>query len=162
VLGSGYPPAGVYKYQNGTLTVVADGSTAIPGHPVDPNNPQQARFVDLGHVVSLSGNDVAFQGGNPYTGWYGVYRTSNGAVQKVADPGTTIPGTSDNFFVWSFVSPSIGGIGGSSTVAFTGTDSPFVQNPRGQGGVYCTTSSGWDVHKRYQLLVVEWASGRGR
>lgn len=118
---------GVYASINGSLTRIADTTTAIPGGtgsftaiPVDPN---------------LSGDGVAFMG-NGSGGQQGIYRGAlSGSLTKVADKNTAIPGGTGNFTSFIPGDPVIPGdpilpaIDGAS-VAFFGAGSG------GQQGVY--------------------------
>ncbi|MES1245807.1 MAG: hypothetical protein ABUT39_29640 [Acidobacteriota bacterium] len=84
---------GVYRYGDGGLQVIADHTTSIPGG--EPN-----RFLSFGDVAVHQG-EVLFGGGNHYyfAVWHqdGLYRAAGGAVTRVVDAATPIPGGSGNF-----------------------------------------------------------------
>jgi hypothetical protein len=84
---------GVYRYSDDGLQVIADHTTTIPGG--EPN-----RFVSFGDVAVHQG-EVLFGGGNHYyfAVWHqeGLYRAAGGAVTRVVDAATPIPGGSGNF-----------------------------------------------------------------
>ncbi|NQU12468.1 hypothetical protein HQ590_16860 [bacterium] len=112
----GYDPDsrdGMYT-ANGTLTVVADEDTAIPGGT--------GNFTGMGEFAALSGNTMAFHG-NGSGGQHGIY-TGNGALTAVADLTTTVPGGTGNFTI--LVEPVISG----GTVVFAGYGSD------GENGIY--------------------------
>jgi hypothetical protein len=85
--------AGVYRYGDGGLQVIADQTTTIPGR--EPNH-----FVSFGEVAVHQG-EVLFGGGTHYYfgAWQeeGLYRAAGGAVTRVVDAATPIPGGSGNF-----------------------------------------------------------------
>jgi hypothetical protein len=107
---------GVYVYRSGTLNVVADTHTAIPGgtgnFTVAPTDP------------CTSGDAVAFVG-NGSSGQQGVYLSIAGALSTVADTHTAIPGGFGNFTTIP-TDPCING----NRVAFVGNGCG------GQQGVY--------------------------
>jgi len=76
---------GIYTFKAGTLGVVADLSTAIPGGSGTFTN---RGFFD---IVSLGGGDVAFRGEDS-SGQLGVYTFIAGTLGVVADTNTPIPG----------------------------------------------------------------------
>src|SRR6185295_12427542 len=84
---------GVYRYGDGGLQVIADHTTIIPGR--EPNH-----FVSFGDVAVHQG-EVLFGGGSHYyfAVWHqeGLYRAAGGAVTRVVDTATPIPGGSGNF-----------------------------------------------------------------
>lgn len=128
--GPNYSPASVFAYKNGQLSVVADGSTPIPQGPTVGDPPQPMPFVVFGSV-SVSGDDVAFWGGTPYSPVsYGIYRRSltGGGVGRVANNYDGIPNTGDLFYPNAFGAPVVS----DGRVAFTGAN---WASPR-EGGVY--------------------------
>jgi hypothetical protein len=107
---------GVYARINGSLTKIADTTTAIPGGtgsftaiPVDP---------------IISGDDVVFVG-NGSGGQQGVYLSKAGSLSVIADTQTAIPNGVGKFVAIP-QEPTIGG----DRVAFVGFGSG------GQQGVY--------------------------
>ncbi|UCC30611.1 MAG: IPTL-CTERM sorting domain-containing protein [Phycisphaerales bacterium] len=77
---------GVYTDIGGTLNVVADGGTMIPG------GSGTFSFLD---AVSLDGGDVAFRGFG--VGELGIYTEISSSLSVVADLDTAIPGGTGNF-----------------------------------------------------------------
>ena len=85
---------GLYTDIGGTLSVVANSSTAMPGG---------AGTFSSFDTVSLDGGDVAFRGFG--SGKLGIYTEISGTLDLVADTNTAIPGGTGNFT--SFGSASI-------------------------------------------------------
>ncbi|MGF1641987.1 MAG: choice-of-anchor tandem repeat NxxGxxAF-containing protein [Rhodospirillales bacterium] len=112
---------GIYSTVGGTLNVVADRNTPIPGGT--------GTFYSFNPAVSLGGATVAFRA------YGGIYGTVGGTLGVVADQATRIPGSSRTFF--SFSEPHVSRDGGS--VAFMGRDEiAHEDTPRGEGreGIY--------------------------
>jgi hypothetical protein len=84
---------GVYRYGDGGLQVIADHTTTVPGG--EPNH-----FLSFGDVAVHQGA-VLFGGGTHYYFgvWHqdGLYRAAGGALTRVVDGATPIPGGSGNF-----------------------------------------------------------------
>jgi hypothetical protein len=110
---------GIYLFQGGVLSRVADLNTAIPGGSGNFNSVFGA---------PLSGSDVAFGGAGP-AGQQGVYFFNGSVLSRVADLNTPIPGGTGNF-----TALILAGLSGSN-VAFEGT------GPAGQQGVYSFNGS---------------------
>jgi hypothetical protein len=84
--------AGVYRYDDGGFQVIADRTTTIPGG--EPN-----RFVSFDDVAVDHG-EVLFGGTHDtpeVRSQDGLYRAAGGAVTRVVDAATPIPGGSGNF-----------------------------------------------------------------
>ncbi len=118
---------GIYLYHGGTLEVVADWRTRVPGqYPL--------KFTSLTHS-SVDGGAVAFLGetvvGNDRP--EGVYMYVDGTLTCVADPYTAIPGGTGGFE--SFTIPSMD----AGHVAFT------AYGPSQQAGVYASLGGALDV-----------------
>jgi hypothetical protein len=96
---------GVYEANaQGTLSVVADGNTPIPGGTLN--------FRSFGLHPSSSGGQVAFVGSRGRQ--RGIYVETGGALDVIADTNQPVPGTTENFI--SFGDPSATG----GRVAFAG------------------------------------------
>jgi hypothetical protein len=80
---------GIYTNLGGTLNVLADTRTKVPG--------STRNFFSFGSP-SLKNGSVAFAGslsqGSPTQG---IYTSINGALNTVADVNTPVPGSTDNF-----------------------------------------------------------------
>lgn len=76
---------GIYSYQNGSITIVADKNTAMQGDPDERN------FVGFG-APSLDNGNILFGAINPYTpvNW-GLYLKTNSGISKVVDFYTSMP-----------------------------------------------------------------------
>jgi hypothetical protein len=96
---------GVYTNIGGVLNRIADSLTPIPGGV--------GSFNQFYEAPSLSNGSVAFSGGT-IAGQRGVYLFRDGALTRVADRTTPVPGGSGNFS--SFNQPSLNG----DTLVFTG------------------------------------------
>jgi hypothetical protein len=110
VLGgrSGGSALGIYSYAGGSLNVVADESTPIPG-----GSGNFGGFND----PSIGDGNVAFRGSLASDGYMpGIYSQVGGVLNVVADTSTPIPGGSSNFGGFSG-DPSIS----SGNVAFRGS-----------------------------------------
>lgn len=119
-VGVGLTQGGIYTSIGGTLAVVADLSTPIPGGT--------GNFTSLDEPVSLGGGDVVFRGLG--TGQEGIYTFIGGTLSLVADLSTMIPGGVGTFTDFPDRPISIGG----KNVAFNATSA-------GQEGVYTFISS---------------------
>src|SRR5262245_41771709 len=73
-----------------TFQIIADTNTSIPGG--------FGTFVAGFNPPSVDGTDVAFLGGDGQT-QTGLYKSSGGLLQVVADYNTSVPGGSGNFAV---------------------------------------------------------------
>ncbi len=78
---------GIYTSIGGTLAVVVDLGTMIPGGT--------GNFTSLGFPVSLGGADFAFIGFG--AGQEGIYTSIGGTLAVVADLSTMIPGGTGTF-----------------------------------------------------------------
>jgi hypothetical protein len=114
--GRGSPgQEGVYLSSGDTLEVVADLSTPIPGGT--------GNFTIFGFPL-LDAGIVAFIG-HGSSGQEGVYISSRGTLNVVADKSTPIPGGTGSFS--HFISPAVG----DGKVVFVGTGGP--------GGIYISS-----------------------
>jgi hypothetical protein len=120
--------SGIYTSSGGVLNVVADTNTSIPD---GSGNFGFGSFgQSFGDTFSLDGDNIAFSGLDSNTGQQGIYTSSGGVLNVVADTNTPIPGGSGNFGF--FFGPSLDG----NNIAFFGSDSNFEQQ-----GIY-TSSEG--------------------
>ena len=87
-------PAGVYKYADGVLGVVADCNTLIPG--------TDERFHHFNSGVSVSAGEVLFVG-HSASGIEGIYIAGD-ELTLVVDNQTPIPGGSGNFASFNHIS----------------------------------------------------------
>ncbi|HKV11464.1 MAG TPA: hypothetical protein VJ725_25190 [Thermoanaerobaculia bacterium] len=84
---------GVYRHGDGGLQVIADHTTPIPGG--EPNH-----FLSFGDVAVHQGQVLFGAGTHYYFGvWHqdGLYRAAGGALTRVVDATTPIPGGSGSF-----------------------------------------------------------------
>jgi hypothetical protein len=89
--GAGASPTaqrGIYTWNAGTLSRIADRTTLIPGAPAS------RAFLNFSNPVIENGQ-VAFTGNNNG----GVYRTGSVGLIRIADNNQTIPGTTIGFAV---------------------------------------------------------------
>ena len=91
---------GIYARIGGSLGVIADENTLIPGESDTFDRPAgggQAAFLD---EVDIDGEDVVFVGRGKEQ--EGIYTSIGGSLNIVADKNTQIPGRSGNFsrFRW--------------------------------------------------------------
>ncbi len=117
---------GVYtaSVNGGPLTVVADRTTPVPGHPTA----SFGSFIGNGDHLDLDGPNAAFLA--QYSGSnIGVYTNLGGAVRKVIDSQTLIPGRTDTFT--SFDTVSISG----NKIAFFGGNGNYFGLYAEVGGV---------------------------
>lgn len=114
---------GIYTSVGGSLNIVANQNTAVPGGTGNFN---------LLFPPATSGGNVAFTGGDSFTP-QGIYTNIGGSLSVVANQNTAIPGGTGNFS--SFFSPAIGG----GQVVFEGADSS------GQQGIYTTGGGSLNV-----------------
>ena len=126
------PQGGIYINVGGSLNVVADTNTPIPG--------STGNFTDFGDISFEQGN-VAFRGGiSSYFPFsvslppdeFGLYTNVGGSLSVVADLNTPIPGGSGNFT--GFSSPSLD----NGNVAFLGFGSS-------QAGIYTKVGGSLNV-----------------
>lgn len=115
---SGFTFEGVVLYSGGTLSVVAQNGTPVPGTLSDV-------FIYF-FTCSLSGGRLGFTSGTTST--WGVFAT-DGGLHAVADESTAIPGTSSLFTQFCF-NPTFS----AGDMAFCGTDG-------GVSGVYAESGS---------------------
>ena len=84
---------GIYRYGDSGLQVIADRTTTVPGG--EPNH-----FLSFGDVAVHQG-EVLFGAGTHYyfAVWHqdGLYRAAGGALTRVVDGATPVPGGSGNF-----------------------------------------------------------------
>ena len=113
---------GIYSTIGGTLGVVADFTTAIPGG--------SGNFTSL-FQPSISDGDVVFRGFGGAQ--QGIYSTVGGTLGVVADKTTPIPGGMGNFIISSV--PVLDG----GAVVF------IAQGVGGQQGIYSTVGGTLDV-----------------
>jgi len=120
---------GVYAALNGTLTRIADTSTAIPSGTGD--------FAAFGSFPAISGANVAFAAGNGST-QNGVYRClPPNPCTPVADTNTAIPGGTGNFSFFSALGQTIGaGVPDQAALALSGTNVAFIGGGSVDIGVY--------------------------
>lgn len=83
----GYGHSGIYSSRNGSLAVVADSNTPIPGG--------SGGFFAFGAPAS-SGGVVAFTGADASYN-LGVYRKDAGVLRRIVDRQTVVPGSSATF-----------------------------------------------------------------
>ena len=129
---------GIYRADGGTLSVVVDSNTSIPGGA--------GKFIGFSELT-FSGEAMAFQGIGS-GGQRGIYSNAPGALVAVADMNTPVPGSSagTNFSVFGQMSSSLdavvfrGGTGfykwapsselvavADKTALIPGTDQNFVR-----------------------------------
>lgn len=106
---------GIYAYLKGSLQLVADQNTPVPGGT--------GNFIYF-DGPTISGDAIAF-GGVGSSNLEGIYVYLNGSLQVVADQNTPVPGGTGNFPAAG--RPSISG----STIAFFGWVPPEdqISNP---------------------------------
>lgn len=121
---------GIYLRYGGSLRVLADVATPIPGG--------SGTFERFGDPHGLKGSDTAFNAFGP-AGQNGVYRLRSGQVVVVADTHTPIPKGQGDFYAFAL---NAVGFDGRGTV-FVGMDQVAAtrnpQNPTaplGQKGIY--------------------------
>lgn len=97
--------SGIYAYIDGSLRVIADTNTPVPGSP-------DVTFGDFGQLEGLSpvisGENVVFASKVPN----GIFAYIDGSLHKIADETTVVPGRTVNFFAFGQtqgISPSISG-----------------------------------------------------
>ncbi|MCC6661502.1 MAG: hypothetical protein IT437_11520 [Phycisphaerales bacterium] len=89
-LGYTVTQASIYSWRGGTLSVVADRSTPIPGRP--------GTFTDFG-ACNLNDGVIAFAAHGP-GGYSGIFSTvSAGPITQLYDTSTVVPGGSGGTFV---------------------------------------------------------------
>jgi hypothetical protein len=104
-VGNWLSDPGVYLSDGGSLGVVADSSTAVPGDPDD-------QFVDFGSVfggVDMDESTIAFLAASNFVS--GVYRydLATGQIASVVDDATPVPGQPEEVFGSYFRSVSVSG-----------------------------------------------------
>jgi hypothetical protein len=84
---------GVFTTIGGTLRVVADSRTTLPGYPSWTNlgfGPSDATYSDSS--ISSSGNRVVFLAYQGILGYTGLFMWEDGTITKVAGAGDMLPG----------------------------------------------------------------------
>lgn len=135
-------PSGVYKAgAGGGVAVVADTTTPIPISPIlPPDFVVAARLSFFGRYPSLDKDEVAFWGSGEFSVLHagsvpnprplrGVYLSTGGHLQVVADNFTPVPGHPQDTFN-GFLSPSLH----QGQVAFQASDTS------GRAGIYAGTA----------------------
>jgi hypothetical protein len=109
---------GIYTNVGGSLNVVADEGTAVPGG--------SGNFINFGDP-SLYNGSVAFQGesGAVMSSDEGIYTNVGGSLNVVADEGTAVPGGTGNFI--NFGDPSLY----NGSVAFQGESGAVMSSDEG-------------------------------
>ncbi len=126
---------GIYKGNAGTVNVVADGTTAIPGGSGTfvTLNPSNGLPLLVNGDTAFVGWDATFAPG----GQMGVYTSIGGSLNLIANVDTPIPGGTGNF---GFPGPAGGGTVAFSSAAFDGQNVVFLGRGTGQEGIYTNTS----------------------
>ncbi len=127
--GAGSDQRGIYISRNGSLQVVVDRNTAIPGGT--------GNFDNFGSWA-LAENNVVFNSNDSNNSVQGIYILQDGSLQVVADRNTPIPGGTGNFKSFSSAPPSVLG---KKNVVFKAEDA------NGQQGIYIRR------HGALQVLV---------
>ena len=104
---------GIYILQDGSLHVVADSNTPIPGGT--------GNFSSFGSLA-LDENNVAFIGSDAGSNQAGIYISRDGSLLKVADSNTPIPGGTGNFNRFSFSSLALA----ENNVVFSSNNSDYT------------------------------------
>lgn len=130
---------GVYGRLGGTLRVLADTNTPIPGGVGNFTQPN-ALAPAFGFLPALSGQNVAFHGFGS-AGQDGIYASIGGSLRVVADTRTPIPGGTGTFF--AFLGPVISG----EAVAFIGFSAD------GQTGIYLSRGGSLQVVADTRTLI---------
>lgn len=159
--GRGVDQDGIYDWQQGTLGVVADVHTPIPGGTGNFGAPPTGGF----YTPSVDGDDVAFNGDDQTISQRGVYTRVNGTLDVVADKTTVPPGTftpfstmalggldDGNISFWAFV-PTAGALdgiyyGNPSGIVKVAGQSTFIP---GSGGTFHGFTSN-TYHKQGTVL----------
>lgn len=111
--------SGIYTSVGGVLNVVVDTNTPIPNG--SGNFGFNSFGESFGQTFSLDGDSIAFFGLGSNSEQQGIYISTGGMLNVVADTNTLIPGGSSNFGF--FFDPSLDG----DSIAFFGSDSNFEQ-----------------------------------
>lgn len=82
-LSAGFGQYGVFSWHNGVISKVADSTTPVPGG---------SGTFSIFRTPSAHGPDVAFRAFSESNRVEGIYLSSGGSIQKVADPRTALPG----------------------------------------------------------------------
>jgi hypothetical protein len=88
--GAGGVTEGIYTSANGTLSLVADRSTAFP------HGTGTLQYIFINRPMINNGN-VLFNASNGSAGTGGIYLLKNGTLTRIIDDTMTLPGTSSNF-----------------------------------------------------------------
>ena len=115
--------SGVYRGDGGTLRLVADETTPVPGGT--------GTFTGFPDGPTIRGDTVAFRASGP-GGQRGVYVRRGGALLRIADTTTPIPGGSGSFVSFSELTHHGPALDGTGSIAFRATGSA------GQQGIYAT------------------------
>jgi hypothetical protein len=107
-VGTAADVEGIYSNVGGSLGVVVDENTPIPGGA--------GNFSGFGMGPSIDAGNVAFESA-------GIYVAASGSVAVVADASTPIPGGSGNFSIYFGQVPSLD----AGHVAFSGYDETALQ-----------------------------------
>jgi hypothetical protein len=81
--------AGIYRQQGDTFATLVDRNTPVPDGRGSFSN-----FTGL----SINSNDVAFSASNTVTDFSGLFKVTNGALHRIVDDSTPIPGFDGLFF----------------------------------------------------------------
>lgn len=84
-----------------SFTKIVDSETIIPG------SSQKFDGATSFQYVGVLGDRIAFRGQSKSGSAYGVYEWSNGAGSVIADQSDLVPGTSDIFYGFQQVSPTV-------------------------------------------------------
>lgn len=84
----GTDDAGIYTVTGSSVSLVADTSTQIPGG--------SGTFTFFNSSPSIDGGQVAFLAKGP-NGHSGIYARRAGCLERLADLGSTVPGTRETF-----------------------------------------------------------------
>jgi hypothetical protein len=88
--GAGGVNEGIYASAGGTLSLVADRSTALPYG----SGTSQFTFIDR---PMINNGNIIFNASNGSAGGAGVYLLKNGVLTRIIDDTMTLPGTSSTF-----------------------------------------------------------------
>jgi hypothetical protein len=121
--GQGGLAQGTYTNVSGSLVLVANNSTPIPGGT--------GNFLSFGFPPVLSNGTVAFDGSLPSGADAGLYWNLGGPLAAVVDRSTPVPGGTGNFT--SFGAPALS----NNMVGFRGSNGNGVQS-----GIYTRTGTG--------------------
>ncbi len=86
-VGTSHPQQAIYGYVDGSLVLIADATTPIPGGA--------GNFNSFGDLQPLGGGDFVFAGFG--SGQEGIYAYVDGSLTVIADLNTPVPGGTGNF-----------------------------------------------------------------